>query len=227
MKERKIHPDNAILAELDQLADTRRARIESVVENRQRGLMVVMEDVDNPYNLAAISRSCDAFGIQTIAYTVAPERAFDPQKEGGPANTSASKWLDYRMFTGGTTPALTALKQEGWHLLATVADANAPALHEVDLTAPAQLAVLVGNELRGLSNEALQQVDSRITIPMLGMIQSFNVSVATAIILYEIVRQRRASGQDFGLTPDEQQALLLDFAQRAKLSRHRAQRHDS
>lgn len=221
MKERKIHPDHALLAELDQLADTRRARIESVVKNRQRGLLVMMEDVDNPYNLAAISRSCDAFGIQTIACTVPPERAFDPQKEGGPANTSASKWLDYRIFTAGVTSALTTLKAEGWHLLATVADASAPAVHTTDLAQYEQLAVLVGSEGNGLSAEALRLVDSRITIPMQGMIQSFNVSVATALILYEIIRQRRASGRDFHLTPAEQQALLLDFAQRAKISRHR------
>lgn len=215
MKPLRIHPENDIRAELDQMVDTRRATIEHVVRHRQRGLMVIMENVENPFNLAAISRSCDGFGIQTIAFTAIPEQAFDPKTEGGPAATSASKWLDYRVFTTGIAPALNTLKAEGWFIMATVADENAPSLYDTAFAELPQLAVLVGNEKTGLSEAALALADSRITIPMLGMIRSFNVSVATAIILAEIVRQRRASGKNFHLPEDEARALMADFVRRS------------
>jgi tRNA (guanosine-2'-O-)-methyltransferase len=211
----KVNPDRDILAELDQIVDTRREKIEYVVGNRQRGLMVVMENVENPFNLAAVSRSCDAFGVQTIGFTVAAQQAFDPLTEGGPAATSASKWLDYRVFTQGTEHALTTLKGEGWHIMATVAEADTTPLYAVDFAALPRLAILAGNEKAGLTETAIALSDSRITIPMLGMIRSFNVSVATAIILAEIVRQRRASGQDFRLAPDEAAELRADFVRRS------------
>jgi tRNA (guanosine-2'-O-)-methyltransferase len=215
MKERKIHPDNAILAELDQLVDTRQERLKTVVAQRQRGLMVLMEHVNNPFNLAAISRSCDAFGVQTIAYTIAPEHQFDPYTSGSPAAMSSSKWLDYRSFTAGTDTALTTLKTEGWHLIATTLSESAYSLYEMDFTPYPQIALLVGDERNGLSQTALNMADTHLTIPMLGMIQSFNVSVATAIILFEIVRQRRASGQEVMLPDDEQERLFHQFVRRS------------
>lgn len=215
MKERKIHSDNDILAELDQLVDTRQERLKSVVQQRQRGLMVLMEHVNNPFNLAAISRSCDAFGVQTIAYTIAPEHSFDPYTTGSPAAMSSSKWLDYRAFTEGTPAALTTLKTEGWHLIATTLSEKAYSLYEMDFTPYSQIALLVGDERNGLSSTALDLADTHLTIPMMGMIQSFNVSVATAIILFEIVRQRRASGQTFMLPDGEQAALFHQFVRRS------------
>ncbi len=215
MKERKIHPDNAILAELDQLVETRQERLKTVVRQRQRGLMVLMEHVNNPFNLAAISRSCDAFGVQTIAYTIAPEQDFDPYTTGSPAAMSSSKWLDYRSFTAGTDAALTTLKSEGWHLIATTLSDTAYSLYEMDFTPYPQIALLVGDERNGLSQTALSMADTHLTIPMLGMIQSFNVSVATAIILFEIVRQRRASGQAFMLPEAEQETLFHQFVRRS------------
>lgn len=215
MKERKIHPDNAVLAELDQLVETRQERLKTVVRQRQRGLMVLMEHVNNPFNLAAIARSCDAFGVQTIAYTIAPEHHFDPYTTGSPAAMSSSKWLDYRSFTAGTDAALTTLKAEGWHLIATTLSNTASSLYEMDFMPYPQIALLVGDERHGLSQTALNMADTHLTIPMLGMIQSLNVSAATAIILFEIVRQRRASGQAFMLSEAEQEALFHQFVRRS------------
>lgn len=214
-KPEKVNPDREILAELDQIVDTRREKIEDVVSNRQHGLMVMMENVENPFNLAAVARTSDAFGIQTIGFTVAGQQVFDPKTEGGPAATSASKWLDYRIFTQGTEHALTTLQTEGWYIMATVADVDASSLYDIDFAALPKLAILVGNEKRGLTDSAVRLANSKITIPMRGMIRSFNVSVATAIIVSEIVRQRRASGQNFHLPEDEAAALRADFVRRS------------
>lgn len=200
----------------EQLAPRRVERVRYVAENRLRGMMVVMEDVHNPHNLAAIARSCDAFGVQHIAFTLENHDLFDPDETGRVASSSASKWLDYRLFEQGTSAALRTLKAEGWHVLATVADEDAPSLYDLDYTQYEKLAVMVGNEHAGLSPAAIAGANTRMTIPMYGMIQSFNVSVATAITLAEISRQRRAEPDDrFTLDDDAFAAVHADLLGRA------------
>lgn len=204
-----------ILALQDQLVPHRAARVQHVAENRLRGLMVVMEGVHNPHNLAAIARSCDAFGVQDIAFTVENHALFDPQAIGHYSSSSASKWLDYRVFERGTAGALRALHAEGWHILATVADEGAPSLYDLDYTAYDKLAIMVGNEHAGLSPTAINGADTRMTIPMFGMIQSLNVSVATAVILSEITRQRRADPDRFLVDDDGFSSVYRDLLSRA------------
>ena len=209
----KKERDHRIIYEQDILTDRRRERIESAVKQRQRGLMVLMEKVLNPYNLAAIARSCDAFGVQQLAATV--EQGLNPEETGHPASSSASKWLDFRLFTDGTEAALQSLKAEGWHLVATVLSERAQPIYELDFARHERVALIVGNEREGLSETAIAMADTHLIIPMQGMIQSFNVSVATAITLFEITRQRRATGQNWQLNEAEQADLLADLLQRA------------
>lgn len=197
--------------ESNYLTDRRAERIHKTVINRQRGLMVIMETVWNPHNLAAIARSCDAFGVQQIAYTAETAEDFDPQEIGRITSSSASKWLDYRVFEGGTVAALTTLKAEGWHIAATSSERVGTSIYEMDFTQYQRFAVMVGNEHTGISEQGFKLADSLITIPMLGMIRSFNVSVATAIILAEITRQRRASTTDFCVSSEEAERLRQDF----------------
>lgn len=207
----------------EQLTERRAERVRFVARNRQRGLMVVMEDVHNPHNLGAIARSCDAFGVQHIAFTVENRELFDPQDVTRVASTAASKWLDYRLFAepgGGSTAAcFAALRAEGWHLLATVADEDVPSLYDFDTTRYEKLALVVGNEHAGLSPAAVQAADSRVTIPMYGMTQSFNVSVATAIALAEITRQRRRDPARFLVDGAERDALHAELLRRSLLPR--------
>lgn len=203
--------EELLTLEQQQLTDDRQARIDETVRNRQRGLMVVMEDVHNPHNLAAIARSCDAFGVQQVAFTVENSELFDPKEVGMVSSSSASKWLDYRIFEDGTADCLRTLQAEGWHVMATVVGEDIPSLYAVDLTAYDKLAVLAGNERAGISQTAIKLADSHVTIPMRGMIRSFNVSVATAIILAEITRQRDASTTDFRVSQEEAQRIRHDF----------------
>ena len=198
-----------------QMTEERMARIIETAKNRQPGLMVIMEDVHNHHNLAAIARSCDAFGIQKIAFTLEDETLFDPTQSGEITSASASKWLDYRIFEQGTHHALTTLKSEGWHIMATWISREAPSIYEVDFTLHDQLALLVGNEHAGLSKMAIEMADSYVWIPMMGMIQSFNVSVATAISLFEITRQRLQRPNQFQNDDAQIQSLIEDFIQRA------------
>jgi tRNA (guanosine-2'-O-)-methyltransferase len=207
--------------EKDQLTERRLKRVVNAAGHRQRGIMVIMEDVHDPHNLAAIARSCDAFGIQEIAFTMEDEKLFDPKETGKISSASASKWLDYRVFENGTRDALTTLKNEGWHIMATWVNPDAKSIHDIDFTHHDKLALLLGNEHAGISQSAIELADSYMYIPMMGMIQSFNVSVAAALSLFEVTRQRLASEKDFFLPKDEARELIADFAVRAIKPEHR------
>ncbi|MEL6307572.1 MAG: RNA methyltransferase [Chloroflexota bacterium] len=197
------------------ITERRLKRVVETAQARQRDLMMMMEDVHNPHNLMAIARSCDAFGVQNIAFTMEDENLFNPTEIGKVSSASASKWLDYRIFKNGTRNAITALQSEGWHVMATWVNPDARSIYEVDFASYDKLVLMVGNEKEGISKTAVECADSFIYIPMEGMIESFNVSVAAALTLFEATRQRRASEIDFSLQGDALQALVDDFVVRA------------
>ena len=188
-------------------------RIRQVAESRQRGLAIIMEDVWNPHNLAAIARSADAFGIQHIHYTTA-ENYFDPTQIGKASSSGANKWIDFH-YHEDIADCIEALQREGWFVAATVMTPEARSIYDVDWPQYERVAVLMGNEHDGLSARAIDKADMHIIIPMRGMVQSFNVSVATAITIAEITRQRDISEKDFRLPEAEAQVLYETFIRKA------------
>lgn len=197
------------------ITERRLKRMMRVAARRQRDIMFIMEDVHNLHNLGAIARSCDAFGVQQISFTMENEDNFDPSQISNVTSSGASKWLDYRIFEDGTRDALTTLKGEGWHIAATSVSQDAQSLYEVDFTQYKKLAIMVGNEHAGISPAAIETANSAIYIPMQGLTESFNVSVAAALCLFEVTRQRKASDTDWLLDDPALQALTRDFIERA------------
>jgi tRNA (guanosine-2'-O-)-methyltransferase len=158
-----------------------------VLAHRQPDLTIVAEDVYKPHNLSAMIRSCDAVGIGVV-------HAIDPTG-GVPTFTETSagadRWVDLRLHQD-FTEALDSLRDQRMQVLAAHFSHKATDYRDVDYTRPT--AVLFGNEKRGVSERVAARVDAHVIIPMLGMVQSLNVSVATAVILFEAQRQRRAAG---------------------------------
>lgn len=165
----------------------RRERIHDVLAKRQQDLTVLAEEVHKPHNLSAILRSCDAVGIGTV-HAVKPT--------GGVAtfsatSASADKWVDLVVHPDIAT-AVATMKASGKRIYAAHLSADAVDYRAVDYTVPC--AVLLGNEKDGVSRRAAELADQHVIIPMLGMVQSLNVSVAAAVILFEAQRQRLAAG---------------------------------
>lgn len=165
----------------------RRQRILDVLSKRQPDLTVLAEEVHKPHNLSAVIRSCDAVGIGTV-HAVRPT--------GGVAtfnatSASADKWVDL-VVHDGIGSAVAALKARGMRVYAAHLSRQAVDYRAVDYTQPC--ALLLGNEKAGVSSEAAELADEHVVIPMLGMVQSLNVSVAAAVILFEAQRQRLAAG---------------------------------
>jgi tRNA (guanosine-2'-O-)-methyltransferase len=169
-------------------SDERMQRMEKTLAARQSGLVLVVENIHDPHNLGAILRTCDAVGVMRVMMVYYIE---SPPEIGKPSSSGALKWLNFERFRS-IQSCYEQLRSEGYQILATKIERNAKELYAYDLTKPT--AIVMGNEHRGISDEAAAGADGLIYIPMKGMVESVNVSVASAVCLFEAMRQRQAKG---------------------------------
>ena len=170
---------------------TRDERIEKVMQARWLDLELVLESIDDPHNIGAILRTCDAVGVGCVHLLYPegkPPRLKDIRSDSA---ASAAKWLKITKWTS-TKELIDHLKSRKLAIYATALDPNGKPHFEFDLTKPS--AIIIGNEKDGVSTDLLSQADHIITIPMRGFVQSLNVSVATAVVLEEALRQRLVNG---------------------------------
>jgi tRNA (guanosine-2'-O-)-methyltransferase len=188
----------------------RLARLRGTLARRQPDLAVVVENVHDAHNVSAMLRSCDAVGADGAHLVYTDEELPEINRV---VSASAQRWLELRQHAS-IAECYAALRAQGLTIYATHLSAASLELYELDLTRPC--AFVFGNESRGVSAEALDGADAAIIIPMLGMVESLNVSVACSVTLYEALRQRRAAG--FYVTPRLSPAQL-DTRLRAWLER--------
>jgi tRNA (guanosine-2'-O-)-methyltransferase len=195
----------------------REERIRRAALGRRPGA-VVLEDVHDPHNAAAVLRSCDAFGIQRVHFVFRLERAYNPRQVGKQSSSSANKWLDFTIHAS-IEACLEQLHAEGYETVAAVVEGGEETLFESRF-GEARTAFLFGNEHRGLSEEAVRGARRRVCIPMAGMVESLNLSVTAGIFLFELTRQRRAEGaSDCRLAASEYAELIASFGRRAQRRR--------
>ena len=156
-----------------------------VLARRRDDLVVVLENVHDAHNASAVLRSCDAFGVGAVALCYTDE-AF-PEISSGVA-AQVQKWLQIERY-GSVAACVAALRARGLRIYATELGGEPIDYLEVDWAGPS--AIVLGNEHRGCSEEMLAAADARVVIPMLGFVESLNVSVAAAVLLAEAARQRR------------------------------------
>lgn len=186
--------------------------MKNVVSKRQKGITVVLEDLHDPHNAAAVLRSCEGFGVQEVYFIFENQEEFNPRKIGKLSSGSANKWLDFRMYHS-TEECITELHKKGYTVYATTLDDKAKSLYEADLREE-KIALLFGNEHSGISEKASELSDYTMYIPMRGFVQSFNVSVTVSIFLFELTRQRISDKRLQPLDSNIRQKLLEDFLKR-------------
>jgi tRNA (guanosine-2'-O-)-methyltransferase len=164
------------------------AKVERVLSLRQADLRVVLEGVTNAHNASAVIRTCDAAGILHLDL-VAPNPELLRFNEA--ISTRADKWLEIGIHPAPAA-CLAPLKEAGFEIVATHLQRDTVPYTDVDFAKP--VALVFGSEADGISDECLAFADKVVRIPMLGMVQSLNLSVSVAIILYEALRQRAAKG---------------------------------
>lgn len=146
-------------------------------------LIIVAESVEKPGNLGAILRTADAARVDAVLVCDPRVDAYSPNV----VRASRGTIFTVPVVETKNAQALVYLQQRGIRILAATPSAQAEFTRQ-DLRLP--LAVVVGTEDEGLSDFWMSQADVKVKIPMLGKVNSLNVSIATALIIYEAVRQR-------------------------------------
>ena len=184
-------------------------RLKAVLDRRMGDLTVLLEHVDKPHNLSAILRSCDAVGVMeahVVSLAGRPRTLNDTAK-------GSQKWVDLRPHADGAT-ALAHLKERGFRIFGTHLGVTARDYRDCDFTGAT--AFVLGAEKWGLSEATTAVVDQPIFIPMQGMVQSLNVSVAAATLLFEALRQRQQAGVvpggGEGIAAERYQRTLFEWA---------------
>lgn len=198
----------------------RKKRFKEVVRQRQPGLTVVLENVHDPHNIAAVLRTSDSVGIYRI-YALYTGR-FEPPKStklGKRASAGARRWVDVYCYSDAEA-CFTDIRTHCDTILGTHLTEQAQGLYDMDLTQ--RVALVFGNEHDGLSEEVIRLCDGNFHIPQAGMSRSLNISVACAVTLYEAFRQRQEAGlyaEMSRLTSNQQETLWQEYERRHKEKR--------
>lgn len=191
------------------LSKKRLHRFLTVARQRQSGLALVLQDIHDPHNAAAILRTCDGLGIQDVYVIFEQEQYYNIKKIGKVSSSSANKWLTFHIYRS-TKECFRDLKKKKYRICATILNPQAEDASQAKLTEP-RLALVIGNEHRGISPAAAKLADRLLYLPMAGFVESFNVSVSAALFLYEIIRQRAGK---YHYSAKDAQKLLADFKKR-------------
>jgi tRNA (guanosine-2'-O-)-methyltransferase len=166
----------------------RTGKVERVLALRQPDLRVVLEGVTIAHNASAVIRTCDAAGVLHLDLICPNPELLRFNKA---ITTRADKWLEIGVH-GTAAECFGPLKRYGMTIVATHLEKASVPYTDIDYTRP--LALVFGSEAEGISAESLAFADRVVRIPMLGMVQSLNLSVSVAVVLYEALRQRAAKG---------------------------------
>ena len=189
------------------MTDERRERLEEVIRRRSKHIVPVLENIHDHGNVSAVMRSSEAFGFLQMYKIDKPGMKF---KAANRVTKGADKWLDVRPFAA-PADAVKELKSRGYQVWAT--DLNTPhSIDTLDFSRPT--AIVLGNEHEGVSEEMKSLCDGTFRIPMMGFSQSFNISVAAALILYRAHLEIRNLGERAYLSEEERRQVLANYCLR-------------
>lgn len=200
-----------LLKHLEQFASEHKKEfIQKVLDQRTRQITVVMEDIFQSQNASAVIRTCECMGLQDI-HIIEQISKYDinPRVLRG-----SNKWMTLHRYrdrsVNNTKACFDALREKGYAILVADPDEQGLPIQDVEVH-DRKLALVFGNELRGVSSYGLQNADRRVRIPMYGFTESLNVSVSVAICLSTLVSKLRQLPDSIHLTEEEQNSLKLEW----------------
>lgn len=201
--------DKKLLAYLEGfLTDKRKSTFQKVLAERTKHFTVVLEDIYQPHNASAVVRTCDIFGVQDLH--VIENRYINRVSKY--VTKGAQKWITtkrYKTDGDNTTNCLNKLKKEGYQIIATSPHADASLLQDFNIDN--KTAFVFGAEATGISDTVKENADGFLKIPMVGFTESFNISVAAAIILQEVTTRLKTSNIKWQLSSLEKETLYLQW----------------
>ena len=156
-------------------------------ESEKTPVVVVLDNIRSMHNVGSVFRTADAFllrGIYLCGYTPQP-----PHRDIHKTALGATETVDWRYFAT-TAEAVRSLKEDGYAVFAVEQTAGSISLQQFSASHRGPLAVVFGNEVDGVGEEALALCDGSVEIPQWGMKHSLNISIAAGIVLWELVRDR-------------------------------------
>lgn len=186
----------------ERLTEERRKKMQSTAEARTDRICLVLQDVQNPHNISACVRSADAFGIQNV-HVIDRENMFKKST----VSKGVDRWLDIHKYKD-IASCVKSLKEKSYKILAAMPNPdNCTTLYEIPLDE--KIAILFSNEHEGLSEDFKPYIDAYFTIPMVGMVESLNISVCAAIAMNHIRERAKISwGKEFFLNKEEKTRIL-------------------
>jgi len=162
-----------------------RVTADEVKATPKHSIIVILDDVRSMQNVGAVFRTCDAFAVASIflcGYTPQP-----PHRDIHKTALGATDTVNWKHFAS-VTEAITTAREEGYKIMAVEQAHNSHTLHETQY-ANSKVALVFGNEVTGVSEEALMLADGCVEIPQWGSKHSLNISVSVGVVLWEIVRR--------------------------------------
>ncbi|MBK3331618.1 tRNA (guanine-N2)-dimethyltransferase [Persephonella atlantica] len=191
------------------ITEKRAQKIINLLKKRQKDLQLFSDNVSNPHNFSAILRTSDAVGVLYLYYRYSGSDKIINED----ITMGSHKWVIHQKVPDEKIEEFfLSKKKEGFQIVATSLSEDSVHFRKVDYTKPT--IIVVGHELKGVSEEILHFADKKIIIPMYGMAQSLNVSVATGVILYEAQRQREEKGmyEKPSLSEEEIENILKEWS---------------
>lgn len=196
----------------EHISENKKEKFDSIILDRTKHVTVVMENIFQPHNTAAVLRSCDCFGVQDL-HVIENSNTYTPNKE---IDMGSSKWLSvnrYNQKEENTIDCLNTLKAKGYKIIATTPHTNDCMIDELPIDQP--VALLFGTEATGLTETAMEHADAFVRLPMYGFTESYNISVSVALALFSVTeKMRKTEGLDWQLTEEQQIQTKLEWAKK-------------
>lgn len=191
------------------VSDHKKEFIDKVLAQRTRQVTVVLEDIYQSQNTSAVVRTCECMGLQDI-HIIENTNAYQTNTR---VLKGSNKWMNmirYRSKGNNNTEAcIQQMHKLGYKVYAADPAEAGVSIHDLDITQN-KVAIVFGNELKGVSEYALAHCDQKVRIPMFGFTESLNISVSVAICLNTLITKLHQNWK-YGLTEEEKEALTLQW----------------
>jgi tRNA (guanosine-2'-O-)-methyltransferase len=191
------------------VSEKRLLTMECVLAQRTRHITLVLEDIYQSQNASATVRTCECLGIQDLHF-IEKEAKYEVNKK---VLKGSNKWIDLYKYKeknqNNTEACYQKLKADGYQILVTDPSPDGLSIHDVPVDK--KIALVMGNELEGISDYALKHADQKVNIPMFGFTESFNISVSAAICLNILTTKARSLSVPWQLSDEEKQILRLQW----------------
>lgn len=198
------------------LTPERHSKIERIASARTQYITLVLEDVYRDRNEGAIIRTCDCFGVQNLHMI---DSRIIPKVTHAIAR-GAEKWITQHRYgesesnqTDATQQCLSNLRNKGYRIVATTPHKKGVSIEQLPLEKPA--AFVFGTEVRGISERIVAEADEFVYLPMMGFSESYNVSVAAAVLLQHVTQRLKSSSIPWQLSENQKNQLKLEWTKKS------------